>query len=158
MCNVETPTPGVVVVDVILGAASSAAPLHWRSGDWTKPPLDLSLASDGRLIGIQFVLQDERVPEGREGSWSVSWRGTPVFTVDGWPRDRYRDERISVSATRSLSGQLVLCLGESATELEWCEVGHDLLLGFAGDQLVKIVVGALDLDDLASFGASVLGS
>lgn len=158
-CRVESPVPGVVLIDVSLGGAGFPAPLHWRAGDWTKPPLDVSLTPDGRVVGFQFVLQDERVPEEDvTAQRQVKWAGTPVFVVDGWPTDRYCDERLVVSPVRSLTGELVLRLGGAGPALEWGEVSAGLLFGFAGDQLVEIVVGALDTDDWASVGAFSLGS
>ena len=63
-------------------------------GLWDKPPLDVSLAPDGRLAAVQFVLQDERVP--RDGGKQLAGDGTggswPVFEVASWPDGRYLDE------------------------------------------------------------------
>ena len=158
-CRVESPVPGVVLIDVSLVGEGFPVPLHWRAGDWSKPPLDVSLRPDGRVAGIQFVLQDESVPEeGFSAQRRVGWAGTPVFVVDGWPADRYRDERLAVSASRSLSGELVLRLGGAGPALEWGEVSAGLVFGFADDQLVEIVVGLLDADDWASVSAFSLGS
>ncbi|SRR6266498_4411173 len=109
---IESPTPGVVLVNVDVGGNKSSAPLHWRAGDWTKPPLDIEInPSDGTVQAIQFVLQDERarVTSVREIS---EWKdGTPVVNTAGWPDDRYRDVRCSMKAVRSPTDELVVSLG-----------------------------------------------
>lgn len=44
-----------------VGQDASDAPLHWRAGDWSKPPLDVRLSDVGAVESIQFVFQDESV-------------------------------------------------------------------------------------------------
>jgi hypothetical protein len=50
--RIESPTVGVVLFDVDVGAWGHPIPLHWRAGDWRKPPLDIQLdPRSGRLCG-----------------------------------------------------------------------------------------------------------
>ncbi len=156
--RVESPVPGVVLIDVSVGPGGCAVPLHWRAGDWTKPPLDVSLSPQGRIEAVQFVLQDERV--GRVSmrvQRPVAQSGTAVFAVDDWAADRYLDERIEVSAARSGTDELVLRIGDPPVDLEYCSAGAGLLLGFDRDELVEIVLGPLSLDEWDSVGAFSLG-
>ena len=60
----ENPTSrGVALIDCWLERGGVA--LHWLASTGTKPPVDITLRpSDGRLQGLQLVLQDEIVSEG----------------------------------------------------------------------------------------------
>jgi len=156
--RVEIPVPGVVLIDVSVGSGGCAVPLHWRAGDWTKPPLDVSLSAQGRIEAVQFVLQDERV--GRASMrmrCPVTQSGVAEFAVDDWAADRYRDERVEVSAARSGTDELVLRIGDPSVDLEYCRAGVGLLLGFDRDELAEIVLGPLSLEDWESVGAFSLG-
>lgn len=139
--RVESPVPGVVLIDAALDRDD--APLHWRAGLWNKPPLDISLHHDGRLAGIQFVLQDEKVPDtnavpavgGSKGGW-------PVFDVASWPADRYLDEEVVVSFARS-SDILVLRFGSEPAR-RWVGNGRGLAFGLGDRAAVGIALGPLD--------------
>lgn len=161
--RMESPVPGVVLIDVAVGSGGCPVPLHWRVGDWTKPPLDVSLTAEGRIEAFQFVLQDERVEDELAGRTevttrrSVAWAGAVTFAIERWPADRYLDERLEVSAERSGSDELVLRIGDRLVELEYCEAGLGLLLGFDHDELVEIVLGPLSVEDWDSVGAFSLG-
>lgn len=143
---IESPVPGVVIIDAVLDRQE--VPLHWRAGLWDKPPLDVSLAPDGRLAGVQFVLQDERVPRsngpqlpGDEtgGSW-------PVFEVASWSDGRYLDEEMAVSFERT-SGLLVLRIG-ATTAQRWARVGDGLTVGLnTSDEVVALALGPLAAED-----------
>src|SRR5918996_4765799 len=91
--SIESPTPGVVLIDVNVVGANRRPPLHWRTGTWQKPPLDISLDREGRLIGFQFVLQDERVKEGVATDLPAPKACWPIFDVANWPKDRYLDDK-----------------------------------------------------------------
>lgn len=146
--SIEAPTVGVVLIDVTIRRAESAAPLHWRAGAWTKPPLDVSLDDEGRLISIQFVLQDERVSPGQ---WSVlpdPEGAAPVFDVKNWPAERYRDETLAVTASRLSGGELALRIGDEQHLARACRVDAGLLMAFGADgDLAKILLGPLANED-----------
>jgi hypothetical protein len=152
--SIETPTPGVVFIDVALDGDAPPAPLHWRASTGAKPPLDLSLDGGGRLVGFQFVLQDERVPSGE---WSVlpdPENGVPLFDVSEWPSDRYRDEIVPVSASRLSGGELTLRLGEARAPTHACQVGAGLVMAFNEDNsLAEIRLGPLDDEDWDAIAA-----
>ena len=143
---VESPVPGLVLIDAVLDRQE--APLHWRAGLWDKPPLDISLAPDGRLTAVQFVLQDERVPRsdglqlsgaGPGGSW-------PVFDVVSWPDGRYLDEEVVVSFER-MGDSLVLGIGAAVAQ-RWERVGEGLAVGLnVSDEVVALALGPLDAED-----------
>ena len=110
--SVHSPTRGVAIVDVKVGSQSTQAPLHWRAGDWTKPPLDVSLGLDGRIECLQVVFQDEVVMMA-EGERAVQEEpGSPSFEVEQWPPDRYLDIRTDVRAARLASGELLVSIDE----------------------------------------------
>ncbi len=150
--RVESPTPGVVLVEVVLG--SDAAPLHWRVGLWDKPPLDISMDRSGRLLGVQFVLQDERVDRnGAVAERAVNDSGRPVFEVTSWPEDRYLDVEAAVVATRTSAGSLVLRIGDVGDVDRAVLVGDGLVLGLRADALVEITIGPLGVEDWEAIDA-----
>lgn len=152
--SIETPTPGVVLIDVALEGQAPSAPLHWRAGTWSKPPLDLSLDDQGRPVGLQFVLQDERVPTGHWTVFPDPEEGLPLFDIGDWPSERYCDETMSVEASRLSGGELALRLGDPQPLGHACEVAPGVLMGFthAGD-LAEIRLGPFDEEDWASIHA-----
>jgi hypothetical protein len=149
--RIESPTVGVVLVDVGLGRDPDPAPLHWRAGEWSKPPLDLEIDSiSGRLQALQFILQDERVPVEKVAPLPAGQQGVPVFEVAGWPADRYRDVRYPVAAIRSQTGELVLRIGRRGCA-NACRVRGGLAIGYdRGGDLCKIRVGPLTGDEWES--------
>jgi hypothetical protein len=152
--NIESPTPGVVLIDVAIERPSRSTPLHWRAGTWSKPPLDLSLDDHGRLVGLQFVLQDERVPAGQWTVFPDPEVGLPVFDVRGWPSERYRDETMVVQASRLSSGELALRLGDLQPLARVCAVAAGVLMGFTeAGSLAEIRLGPLDEEDWAAIDA-----
>lgn len=143
---VESPVPGVVLVDAVLG--HHEVPLHWRAGLWDKPPLDVSLRPDGRLIGVQFVLQEEKVSrsDGPPPSGGDASGGWPVVDVAAWPDGRYVDAKIAVSFRRA-GASLVLGIGPAPAQ-RWAQAGRGLAIGLnARDEVVGIVFGPLDAQD-----------
>jgi hypothetical protein len=149
--RIESPTVGVVLVDVGLGGDRDPAPLHWRAGEWSKPPLDLAIDPlSGRLQALQFVLQDERVPVEEVAPLPAGQQGVPVFEVAGWPADRYRDVRCPVAAIRSQAGELVLRLSRGGVA-NACRVRGGLAIGYdRDDDLCEIRVGPLAGDEWES--------
>src|SRR5439155_5966841 len=97
--SIEVPTKGVAILDVTVGSWRSRVPLHWRAGNWSKPPLDVALSPDGELESIQLVLQDEAVNASDECLPALRHQeeaGRPAFDVDGWPPNRYFDVHTDV--------------------------------------------------------------
>ena len=111
--TIDCPTRGVVFLDVAVVQDASTVPLHWRAGNWTKPPLDLRLNEMGGLESIQFAFQDESVDSGQSSLPDVSEVGLPTFDVHGWPADRYIDVRILVETVRLPSGELYTAIGDA---------------------------------------------
>lgn len=151
-CNIESPTPGVVLVEVDLGRYP--APLHWRVGLWDKLPLDLSMDPSGRLLSVQFVLQDERV--GRDDGAierAVSNAGRPVFDVASWPENRYVDVEAPVVAARTPAGTLVLRVGDGGEVERVLLVGDGLALGLRRTRLVDIMIGPLSREEWEAIDA-----
>ncbi|HEV2376997.1 MAG TPA: hypothetical protein VGS19_33145 [Streptosporangiaceae bacterium] len=145
--TLDCPTRGVVVLDVAVGKATSSAPLHWRAGDWTKPPLDLQLNNAGAVESIQFVFQDESVDAGESLLPSDSVIGLPVFDVQRWSPDRYMDARVAVETMRLQSGELYPAIGvdspKRAISVTWgLRFGVD-----SSSQLVAIAIGPLTPDE-----------
>jgi hypothetical protein len=150
---VDSPTKSVATVDVKIGA-QTPAPLHWRGGDWTKPPLDIALSSDGYVESIQVVFQDEEVAMA---DWKVATQielGVPAFEIDEWPTNRYLDVRIGVRTIRLASGELLVSIGdEDAVRL--FRPGDGLALGLdASGRLVQVLVGPFDAEHWRLLGAA----
>ena len=144
--EVVSPTGGVVLVNVTL-PAGSRSPLHWRTGTWDKPPLDVEIdPHDGRLQALQIVLQDESVPLiVKRVDASDSCEGLPVFDTSGWvSADRYRDETMAVAVNRAADDRLEAWLGGEQEPVSVLTVDDELALLFAGEgELVAIRVGPL---------------
>ncbi len=145
--TLDCPARGVVTLDVAVGQETSGAPLHWRAGDWTKPPLDLRLSASGSVESIQFVFQDEAVAPGESVLPSRSEIGSPTFDVTTWPEDRYVDARLPVRTFRLATGELYAAIGEGRPERSM-SVTCGLRFGFdSSDQLVGIALGPLTDDE-----------
>jgi hypothetical protein len=145
--TLDCPTRGIAILDVMVGKDAATPPLHWRAGDWTKPPLDLRLNEAGGVDSIQFVFQDESVdigegllPDGSEG-------GFPYFDVRQWPPSRYLDARIAVKTMRLPSGELYAAIGTGSPERA-ITVALGLRFGLdSSAQLVAIALGPLTADE-----------
>ena len=154
-------TAGVVAIDVALD--KSALPsLHWRAGNWTKPPLDVAVdPEDGRLRGIQIVLQDEGVPDGkyRVNALEVR-RGVPAFDVGTWANsDRYVDETIPVVATRAPDDSLEVLIGEYGEPGVTLTVDDQLELLFTSESVLSAIrVGPLSAEEWSLIAAADTGS
>lgn len=78
---------GVVSVEWALsGVYEETARVHLHVGDGTKPPVDFAFDErDGRLLGVQVVLQDEAVREQHVfGDRLVVEGGIPVADLTPW--------------------------------------------------------------------------
>ncbi len=152
--SIESPTPGVVLIDVHVVGIEEAVPLHWRTGTWTKPPLDLSLDREGRLVGFQFVLQDERVREGISSDFPSPEVGLPLFDIEDWPSDRYADVKSALEAFRLAGSELELRLGDELSVRQVCQVGSSLFMAFGDhDRLSAIRLGPLSVEDWEAIDA-----
>ena len=139
-------------MEAVLG--SDGSPLHWRAGLWDKPPLDVTMDAAGGLLGVQFVLQDERVDRG--GTLAVSAEpesGRPVFDVEAWPADRYLDVETTVTALRTPEGLLVLRIGDVGASDRVLAVGEGLAVGLHEGALAEIRIGPLTGEDWEAIDA-----
>jgi len=159
---IESPTPGVVLVNVAIDGSRSLTPLHWRGGDWTKPPLDIEVnPTNGAVQGLQVVLQDERVQRGPLESEPERVVGIPVVELADWPEDRYKDVRCEVQVTRGPKNELVIRLGASPVVSRSGAPGR---LTFGWDDtanLCELVIGPLEhheWDDIDAFSGDNGGS
>jgi hypothetical protein len=85
--RVEHLAEGVVSVEWTLPGVGEEAPrVHLHVGDGTKPPVDFAFVErDGRLVGVQVVLQDEAVGEQHVfGGGLICERGVPVADLTPW--------------------------------------------------------------------------
>lgn len=78
---------GVVSVEWTLpGVDEQTSRLHLHVGNGTKPPVDLAIDEhDGRLLGVQLLLQDEE--PGKQaifGDGMVAEHGVPVVDLTPW--------------------------------------------------------------------------
>jgi hypothetical protein len=152
--QLDCPTRGVVILDVAVGEVATSTPLHWRAGDWSKPPLDVRLSDDGEVESIQFVFQDESVDVGDVVPPTDTATGLPVFDVGAWPSDRYYDVRVPVTTLRLPSGHLYAVIGDSqpsrSVSVTW-GLRFDI---DPADQLVGIALGPLTADEWQLIEAS----
>lgn len=141
---VDSPTRGVAIVDVQISPILNPAPLHWRAGDWTKPPLDVSLGPDGRPKSLQVVFQDEEVPRTNASEPIQAEVGVPIFDIGDWPANRYLDTRTVVQMEHLESDELAVRIGTDQPD-RWLQLGPGLEFGFdAAGTLVKLIIGPLD--------------
>ncbi len=148
--TIDRPAQGVAILDVAVGGVASTAPLHWRAGDWSKPPLDVRLSDRGVLESIQLVFQDESIEVGEGAIPSESTSGLPVFDVQAWPEGRYSDAREDVETVRLSTGELYAAIG-GARPAQSVLVGEGLrLLVDSIDRLVGMVLGPLARDEWLS--------
>lgn len=145
---IESPVPGVVNVNVEIEGPKSLTPLHWRAGDWTKPPLDIEVnPTTGAVQAVQLVLQDERVPSGTVTTTPEHTVGVPVVDVGDWPNGRYRDVRCDVEVVRGERNELVVRWGASVVAFR-SGVRESLVFGWdESADLCELVIGPLDQRD-----------
>jgi hypothetical protein len=143
--SVESLTTGVAIVDVKVGSQSTSAPLHWRAGDWTKPPLDISLSPEGFIEGIQVVFQDEALlASEKDADRPPEEPRIPRFEVGQWTANRYLDYRAELRVARFVSGELSVSIGQ-ARAARLLRLAPALRVGIdSADCLARIVIGPLD--------------
>lgn len=153
---VESPARGVVNVVMVVGDDFPAAPLHFRVGDWSKPPVDISISEDGAILGFQVVLQDEivAVAPGALGESHIGI-GCPRLDVTQFPDDRYWDERSDVVLARAADGVLVVSLCDRQIDARW-RIGEGFVVGFSTGQLVELRLGPLGRDEWKTIEASAV--
>lgn len=145
--NIDSPTPGVVLIDLSFEGTEDIVPLHWRVGTWEKPPLDIALDSRGSLVSVQLVLQDEKLDLCRWTSLDRSRSCLPIFDISAWAGDRYQDERIALTVCKLSSGELGVRFANGAKIKTVCRISG-LTLAFSDlDQLVEIRIGPLSEDE-----------
>lgn len=146
--TVTTPTTGVAILDVQVGETSSKSPLHWRAGMWTKPPVDIAVdPANGRLQGVQIVLQDEDVPWGG-GENLPADEGAPAISTERWSEDRYRDEVMEVHLLRTPDDRLEVRLKGFGEASKTFQIGGKLqLIVGPDDSLVGLRVGPMSSSD-----------
>lgn len=158
---IESPSPGVVFISVAVTGPRTLTPLHWRAGDWTKPPVDIEVnPDDGFIQSIQVVLQDERVGMRAPIEGHTPALGLPLVVVADWPTDRYWDEHCPVAMARATTGELIVDLGEREA-VSYVGLPRSLLYGWdVARELCRLVIGPLSSeawDDVNAFSAD-LGS
>lgn len=152
--HVERLAQGVVSVAWTVATAAESFPIvHLHVGDGTRPPVDVTFdGRDGRLLGVQVVLQDDAVSaQHLFGDRLPGEPGLPVADVGPW-----RDEEqildhvfrpvIAWEPTAALSVRIARTSGLPSKEyvvdgLAVVADERDLLLGFR--------VCGLDQDEMA---------
>ena len=153
--KIESPTRGVVLVDVALGP-QSPVPYHWRVGLWNKPPLDIELdPGTGAPQALQVVIQDERVPPGALAApIRVRHRGLPQFDLSLWSDEsRYVDENGELTLARSPDQWLEVHLpGADRAEVLYSVDGRLEFLLAAEGGVVAVRFGPLSRTEWSTTG------
>jgi hypothetical protein len=144
--SVTSPVRGVAVVDLSIGS-QSAVPLHWRAGDWSKPPIDLAVSADGYLESLQIVLQDEdaSLPSTVQITESLPW--TVKVHTEEWPENRYRDAIMPINIRRTDIGELVISLGDEPLIGESHRVSPRLRVIVMHNELRGLLIGPMSIDE-----------
>jgi hypothetical protein len=110
--EVSSPAPGVAIIDIVTEPeiGRSHTPLHWRVGDWRKPPIDISIRPDtGAFESIQIVFQDEHIRPCNSSAQSAQAQiGLPLLVVHDVPESRYVDVDASVQACMDADSRLLV--------------------------------------------------
>ena len=161
--RVESPTRWVCFVEAGLEPldARRALPLHWRAGDWSKPPIDIEVdPTSGLLLNVQLVLQDERVlPRCARPVGEAEAAGVPRFDVSTWARgERYQDETMCVTIAWSAVDSLYMEF-ESVERANRIDVAPCLAMFVTGvGRCVGIEMVGLDHDELRHIARAVIGT
>jgi hypothetical protein len=121
--EIINPTDSVAIVNVTVGPPDhlSRPNLHWRAGQWQKPPVDIEINPvDGRLQAIQLVLQDELFP-----TWSLSLpeqaqAGLPCVDRQPWGPDPHSWDEINQSY---IDETLEIPIGWGSGDTLWVSFG-----------------------------------
>ncbi|MGH2511005.1 MAG: hypothetical protein ACRDHZ_26885 [Ktedonobacteraceae bacterium] len=103
--EITSPAQGLVLIDCQCARNAEneeplPVPLHWRIGDWSKPPIDIALDEDtGHFQSLLLVLQDEiikrRALPDVDLASPTSELGIPIFARTPWNNDElYVDEHL----------------------------------------------------------------
>lgn len=126
--EITSPAHGLVLIDCRLARAEDdeeppPISLHWRTGDWSKPPLDIALDEDtGRFQSLQLALQDETIERKMlsdvEPATLASETGIPVFERTLWSDDdRYVDENLQTIPSWEGQSNLLVVFGSSPVQI-----------------------------------------
>lgn len=156
--EITSPAQGLVLIDCQLSIKEEneeplAVPLHWRAGDWSKPPIDIALDEDtGRFQSLQFVLQDEVIERGTlpgiDLATLTSETGVPIFERGLWSDDEhYADERLQPISTWERQNDLLMVFtSQPAQVTKACLVDDSLafllneqneIIGFQLNQITR---------------------
>jgi hypothetical protein len=154
--EITSPAQGVVLIDCLLTTDEekkepSPVPFHWRAGDWSKPPIDITLEADtGRFQSLQLVLQDETITrttllsaESTEPS-----KGIPIFARADWSNnERYIDEHLQPMLSWEGPDNLLVVFTPTPVQVtQTCQVDASLMfllneqsevIGFRLDQVTS---------------------
>jgi hypothetical protein len=150
--DLTIPSPTVAILDIKVGRNQPPVPFHWRAGDWSRPPLDISLSDAGSVESVQVVCNKGELRRVEFAMPRVSF-GTPIFDVSGWPESRYRDCRLAVAMARTGSEEITVDFGIAGRTARALNVGPglNLILSEAQDLVGFSVTGikSKDLDWLS---------
>ncbi len=172
-------TTSVVLIDYQLPmeeeSAESWYPLvHWRVGDGTKPPIDLTLyAETGRLRSLEIILQDETIERrtvlSTELTSIAEQRGVPIFErtlwkddeefVDGdFVYDNFVDEQFSpVLSWTEQNNLLVVWQTPPVQVAKTCSIDESLTLLFnEQEELVGCQVNKITREEKAMLRRALL--
>jgi hypothetical protein len=150
--SIEAPTAGVAILELGMEheGGRSLAPLHWRIGDWQKPPLDISLhPSSGALEEVQIVFQDERIEPGwlHPAPDELLGPGLPYLMPESLTGSRYIDVRGEVTAVRN-DATIQIMWGHSSALLATILVSQDFRLYIDRDHLLTgFEIGRITVDE-----------
>jgi hypothetical protein len=151
--DIDTPTHGVAIVNARFDRRKSPVPLHWRAGDWTKPPMDIEIdPQTGAVQAAQFVLQDERIPQSDMTEAPTPSGGTPIVETEGWTSDPYLGVHCDLRVWRGSSDELIVTFGDRSAV---SHNGRDRLT-FGWDdasELAEVTFGPLSRQDWARINA-----
>lgn len=154
--RLENPATGVALINCTLNVSAQGPPLHWRVGNWKKPPIDIEIdPTDGHLSALQVVLQDEGIAEGV--LWKTEMKkisGIPFFDLAIWPpKGRYLDEHSEPVIARSPSGDLWCAFERFPSQAcSECAIDHSLVVYFdSADRLI-----GFGLRGVSSFESDVI--
>ena len=147
--EITSPAQELVLIDCQLARAEDDEEpppvlLHWRTGDWSKPPLDIALDEDtGRFQSLQLAIQEEAIERkmlpGVDLATLASETGIPVFESTRWgDDDRYIDENLQPILSWEEPSDLLVVFGPSPVQItRACSV--DASLAFLFNEQDEIV-------------------
>jgi hypothetical protein len=137
--RIDQASDTVTIVTVERPEPLDPAPLHYRIGDWSSPPVDIAIDHRGRFQSITITLDDSLPPLVTGNATEATAAGIPLFEVERWPPDRFLDVRRTVGTNRFADGSLLVTLSEDAGT-EVVKVGPEITMVFAADHALNAVV------------------